>query len=238
MKSRSYVIMSSTSSLSRPICHINVALTAWVGASLGEQVRQGGAGGACGCPVLFDATSTPDGATERRPGTARHRTWETRRRGRSSPGYRSPMDDVVAHSERATLRVGEVFPTVNADRTRIDVEVEEMPLAPAPNPEVLWRRPPVLAVSALPGTTLGSEAGQGMPCTTSPPSRSDTRSASTTSSPVTAPTRTSTSSTRGGRREACRLARRLRRPEQSGPHALGRLIQRALAVCALFLRAR
>ncbi|MDX3129724.1 aminoglycoside phosphotransferase family protein [Streptomyces europaeiscabiei] len=72
------------------------------------------------------------------------------------------MDEVkvvVAHSERATLRVGDVFLKVDADQTRIDVEVEAMSLAPVPTPEVLWRKPPVLAIAALPGTTLGRLGG-------------------------------------------------------------------------------
>ena len=62
---------------------------------------------------------------------------------------------VVAHSERATLRVGDVFLKIDADQTRTDVEVEAMAMAPVPTPEILWRRPPVLALAALPGTPLG-----------------------------------------------------------------------------------
>ncbi|MEV0609554.1 phosphotransferase [Polymorphospora rubra] len=62
---------------------------------------------------------------------------------------------VVAHHERATLRVGDVFLKIDADQTRTDVEVEAMALAPIPTPAVLWRRPPVLALAALPGTALG-----------------------------------------------------------------------------------
>ncbi|MFJ6101978.1 phosphotransferase family protein [Streptomyces sp. NPDC092359] len=72
------------------------------------------------------------------------------------------MDEVkivVAHSERATLRVGNVFLKVDADQARLDVEVEAMALAPIPTPEVLWRKPPVLAITALPGTTLGRLGG-------------------------------------------------------------------------------
>ncbi|MFD0422605.1 phosphotransferase family protein [Streptomyces parvus] len=72
---------------------------------------------------------------------------------------------VVAHSERATLRVGDVFLKVDADQARIDAEVEAMSLAPVPTPEVLWRKPPVLAISAVPGTTLGRLGG---PSTGSP----------------------------------------------------------------------
>jgi aminoglycoside phosphotransferase (APT) family kinase protein len=65
------------------------------------------------------------------------------------------VEVVVAHSERATLRVGDVFLKIDADQTRTDVEVEAMALAPVPTPEVLWRKPPVLALAAVPGTALG-----------------------------------------------------------------------------------
>jgi aminoglycoside phosphotransferase (APT) family kinase protein len=78
------------------------------------------------------------------------------------------MDEVkvvVAHSERATLRVGDVFLKVDAEQARIDVEVEAMALAPVPTPEVLWRKPPVLALAAVPGRALGR---LGEPSTTSP----------------------------------------------------------------------
>ncbi|MDX6362636.1 MAG: hypothetical protein QOC85_1646, partial [Streptomyces sp.] len=76
------------------------------------------------------------------------------------------VEAVVAHSERATLRVGDVFLKVDADQARIDVEVEVMSLAPVPTPEVLWRKPPVLAIAAVPGTTLGQLGG---PSTGAPP---------------------------------------------------------------------
>ncbi|MFE2723611.1 phosphotransferase family protein [Kitasatospora sp. NPDC059327] len=72
------------------------------------------------------------------------------------------MDEVkivVAHAERATLRVGDVFLKVDADQGRIDIEVEAMSLAPVPTPEVLWRKPPVLALAAVPGSTLGRLGG-------------------------------------------------------------------------------
>src|SRR6202050_4163683 len=65
------------------------------------------------------------------------------------------VEVVVAHSERATLRVGDVFLKIDADQARADAEVEAMAMAPIPTPEVLWRKPPVLAVAALPGTALG-----------------------------------------------------------------------------------
>lgn len=72
---------------------------------------------------------------------------------------------VVAHSERATLRVGDVFLKVDADQTNTDIEVEAMALAPIPTPEVLWRKPSVLALAALQGTALGR---LGEPSTASP----------------------------------------------------------------------
>jgi aminoglycoside phosphotransferase len=65
------------------------------------------------------------------------------------------VEVVVAHYARATLRVGDVFLKIDADQTRTDVEVEAMAIAPIPTPEVLWRKPPVLALAALPGTALG-----------------------------------------------------------------------------------
>jgi len=65
------------------------------------------------------------------------------------------VEIVVAHHERATLRVGEVFLKIDADQRRADVEVEAMTMAPIPTPEVLWREPPVLALAALPGMALG-----------------------------------------------------------------------------------
>ena len=80
----------------------------------------------------------------------------------------APVEDVevvVAHNERATLRVGNVFLKIDADQTRTDVEVEAMAMAPIPTPEVLWRKPPVLALAALPGTALGR---LGEPSTASP----------------------------------------------------------------------
>jgi Ser/Thr protein kinase RdoA (MazF antagonist) len=75
------------------------------------------------------------------------------------------IEVVVAHRERATLRVGDVFLKIDADQARIDVEVEAMAMVPVPTPEVLWRKPPVLALAALPGTALGR---LGEPSTASP----------------------------------------------------------------------
>jgi aminoglycoside phosphotransferase (APT) family kinase protein len=67
----------------------------------------------------------------------------------------SRIEIVVAHQERTTLRVGDVFLKIDADQTRTDVEVEAMAMAPVPTPKILWRKPPVLALAALPGTALG-----------------------------------------------------------------------------------
>ena len=75
------------------------------------------------------------------------------------------VEVVVAHHECATLRVGDVFLKIDADQARTDVEVEAMAMAPVPTPEVLWRKPPVLALAALPGTAL---ARLGEPSTASP----------------------------------------------------------------------
>ncbi|WP_333754278.1 phosphotransferase family protein [Streptomyces sp. IBSBF 3352] len=75
------------------------------------------------------------------------------------------VEVVVAHSERATLRVGDVFLKVDADPARLDAEAEAMSLAPVLTPEVLWRKPVVLATAAVRGTTLGRLGG---PSTGSP----------------------------------------------------------------------
>jgi aminoglycoside phosphotransferase (APT) family kinase protein len=78
------------------------------------------------------------------------------------------MDEVsvvVAHAERATLRVGDVFLKVDPDQARIGREIEAIALAPVPTPEILWHQPPVLAISAVPGTVLGR---LGHPSTASP----------------------------------------------------------------------
>ena len=65
------------------------------------------------------------------------------------------VEVVVAHHERATLRVGGVFLKIDPDQARTDVEVEAMAMAPVPTPEILWRKPPVLALAAVPGTAIG-----------------------------------------------------------------------------------
>jgi len=70
-------------------------------------------------------------------------------------GAPDKVEIVVAHDERATLRVGDVFVKIDADHTRLDVEVQAMAMAPVPTPEVLWRKPPALALAALRGVALG-----------------------------------------------------------------------------------
>jgi aminoglycoside phosphotransferase (APT) family kinase protein len=75
------------------------------------------------------------------------------------------VEVVVAHHDCATLRVGDVFLKIDSDQARTDVEVEAMARAPIPTPEVLWRKPPVLALAALPGAAL-SRLGE--PSTASP----------------------------------------------------------------------
>jgi hypothetical protein len=75
------------------------------------------------------------------------------------------VEVVVAHQACATVRVGDVFLKIDGDQRRTDREVEAMAMAPIPTPEVLWRRPPALALAALPGTALGR---LGEPSTASP----------------------------------------------------------------------
>jgi len=65
------------------------------------------------------------------------------------------VEVVVAHDERATLRIGNVFVKVDGDQARTDVEVDAMALAPVPTPDILWRKPPALALAAVPGSALG-----------------------------------------------------------------------------------
>jgi hypothetical protein len=60
------------------------------------------------------------------------------------------VEVVVAHRERATLRVGEVFLKIDVDQAHTDVEVEAMAMAPVPT-----RR----------------SCGGSRPCSPSPPSQ-------------------------------------------------------------------
>ncbi|MFB7251133.1 phosphotransferase family protein [Microbacterium sp. NPDC056234] len=65
------------------------------------------------------------------------------------------VEVIVAHSQRATLRVGDVFLKVDGDRAHADIEMKAMALAPIPTPAIRWHEPPVLAISAVPGRALG-----------------------------------------------------------------------------------
>jgi aminoglycoside phosphotransferase (APT) family kinase protein len=75
------------------------------------------------------------------------------------------LEVVVAHNDRATVRVGDVFLKVDVDQARADIEVAAMAMAPVPTPKILWRQAPVLALAAVPGTALGH---LGEPSTASP----------------------------------------------------------------------
>src|SRR3954466_9405249 len=65
------------------------------------------------------------------------------------------VEVVLANRDRVTLRVGDVFLKIDADQRRTDVEVQAMAMAPVPTPEVLWRKPPALALAAVRGKVLG-----------------------------------------------------------------------------------
>ncbi|MFD4577528.1 phosphotransferase [Streptomyces sp. NPDC058417] len=69
------------------------------------------------------------------------------------------VEVVVAHSERATVRVGDMFLKVDGDPGRLDAEAAVMGVVPVPTPRVLWRKPHVLAVAALAGAPLGRLGG-------------------------------------------------------------------------------
>src|SRR6478752_1179820 len=65
------------------------------------------------------------------------------------------VEVVLANNDRVTLRVDDVFLKIDADQQRTDVEIEAMAMAPVPTPEVLWRKPPALALAAVRGKALG-----------------------------------------------------------------------------------
>jgi aminoglycoside phosphotransferase (APT) family kinase protein len=84
--------------------------------------------------------------------------------GRKDAGVHS-VDVVLANNDRVTVRVGDIFLKIDADHDRSAREVDAMSLAPLPTAEVLWRTPPVLALSALRGAPL---ARPGQPSLASP----------------------------------------------------------------------
>jgi aminoglycoside phosphotransferase (APT) family kinase protein len=61
----------------------------------------------------------------------------------------------VAHDERASLRVGDIFVKIDADQQRRNLEVQAMATAPVPTARILWHHPHALALAALPGQALG-----------------------------------------------------------------------------------
>lgn len=61
---------------------------------------------------------------------------------------------VAANSERVTVRADDVFFKIDPDHARMDTETAAMTRVPVPTPTILWRTPPVLAVAALPGSSL------------------------------------------------------------------------------------
>lgn len=77
------------------------------------------------------------------------------------------VEVVVAHHERATVRVGEVFLKIDGDPANLDVEEEAMRVAPVPTPKILWRKPQVLALARLSGAPI---ARLGEPSTATPDS--------------------------------------------------------------------
>lgn len=62
---------------------------------------------------------------------------------------------VVAHAERATLRVGDLFVKVDADPARSGREADAIRLAPVPVPRIRFHEPPVLGLEAVAGQALG-----------------------------------------------------------------------------------
>lgn len=75
------------------------------------------------------------------------------------------VEVVVAHAERVTVRLGDVFVKLDADPGRLAREVEAMSLAPVPTPRIVWHREPAVALVALPGAAI---ARLGQPSSASP----------------------------------------------------------------------
>lgn len=75
------------------------------------------------------------------------------------------VEIALANNDRVTVRVGEIFLKIDSDQRRTDAEVEAIKAAPVPTPQILWRKPPVLALAALNGQPLGR---LGEPSTASP----------------------------------------------------------------------
>ncbi len=65
------------------------------------------------------------------------------------------VEVALANNDRVTVRAGDVFLKIDTDRQRAAHEAEAIALAPVPTPNVLWHKPPVLALAAVPGGPLG-----------------------------------------------------------------------------------
>jgi hypothetical protein len=102
--------------------------------------------------VLLERDAVTPAVARRKSGDVGGHPRDDGRRGRRR-GRRCP-------DERATLRVGDVFLKIDGDQTCTDVEVEAMARAPVPTPEILWRKPPVLALAALPGRHSATSASR------------------------------------------------------------------------------
>lgn len=81
-----------------------------------------------------------------------------------SPGFRTELnhDEAVALLTAGSARGEQVFGLGSALTSAMRKVVDALPektIEPVPTPEVLWRKPPVLAITALPGTTLGRLGG-------------------------------------------------------------------------------
>jgi aminoglycoside phosphotransferase (APT) family kinase protein len=61
---------------------------------------------------------------------------------------------VTAHQERAVVRVGALFLKIESDPVRMEVELDAIRRAPVPTPAIVWHRPPVVALAAVPGRPL------------------------------------------------------------------------------------
>ena len=128
------------------------------------------------------------------------------------------VEVVVAHNERATLRVGDVFLKIDSDQTRTDVEVEAMGMAPVPTPEILWRKPPVLALAALPGKALG-HLGEPIYRVVGGVGRGGRRSPHIARGAAAAMARLEPRLSRNTARRRVRVAHRKRRPSRRRGHA-------------------
>src|SRR5438067_2836527 len=114
--------------------------------------------------TIYATALCADSVASSRSAAKAHRNSRRRRWSAAKMPDVEHVEVVLANNDRVTLRVGDVFLKIDADQTRTDVEVEAMAMAPVPTPQILWRKPPALALAALPGTALGH---LGEPSTTS-----------------------------------------------------------------------